>query len=48
MPRHALGFGRSRETVARTLAGFRPQRIAVLHGSTLLIKNVAALQELAA
>ena len=41
-------IGMSRGTVTHTLADFRKQRIAVLHGSTLLIKNVAALQELAA
>jgi len=41
-------IGMSRGTVTHTLADFRKQHIAVLHGSTLLIKNVAALQELAA
>jgi CRP/FNR family transcriptional regulator, cyclic AMP receptor protein len=40
-------IGMSRETVTRTLADFRKQRIAVLHGSTLLIQNMPALQELA-
>jgi CRP/FNR family cyclic AMP-dependent transcriptional regulator len=40
-------IGMSRETVARTLADFRKQRIAVLHGSTLLIQDMPALQELA-
>jgi len=36
----------SRETVTRTLADFRKQRFAALHGSTLLIQNVAALKQL--
>ena len=40
-------IGMSRETVTRTLAGFRKQRIANLHGSTLLIQNMAAIQKLA-
>jgi len=40
-------IGMSRETVTRTLADFRKQHIAVLHGSTLLIQNTPALQELA-
>ena len=40
-------IGRSRETVTRTLADFRQQNIAVLHGSTLLIQNLPALQQLA-
>jgi CRP/FNR family cyclic AMP-dependent transcriptional regulator len=40
-------IGMSRETVTRTLADFRKQHIAVLHGSTLLIQNVSALQQLA-
>ena len=40
-------IGMSRETVTRTLADFRKQRIAELHGSTLLIQNAPALQELA-
>jgi hypothetical protein len=37
----------SRETVTRTLATFRKQRIAELHGSTLLIQNMAAIHKLA-
>jgi CRP/FNR family transcriptional regulator, cyclic AMP receptor protein len=41
-------IGMSRETVTRTLADFRKQHIAVLHGSTLLIQNMPALQKLAA
>jgi CRP/FNR family transcriptional regulator len=41
-------IGMSRETVTRTLADFRKQRFASLHGSTLLIQNLAALEELAA
>ena len=40
-------IGMSRETVTRTLADFRKQRIAELHGSTLLIQNPPALQKLA-
>ena len=40
-------IGMSRETVTRTLADFRKRRIAELHGSTLLIENTPALQELA-
>jgi CRP/FNR family transcriptional regulator, cyclic AMP receptor protein len=40
-------IGMSRETVTRTLTDFRKQHIAELHGSTLLIKNTPALQELA-
>jgi CRP/FNR family transcriptional regulator len=41
-------IGMSRETVTRTLSNFRQQRIADLHGSTLLIRNMSAIQELAA
>lgn len=40
-------IGMSRETVTRTLADFRKRRIAELHGSTLMIENTLALQELA-
>ena len=40
-------IGMSRKTVTRTLADFRKQHIAELHGSTLLIQNTPALQELA-
>jgi CRP/FNR family transcriptional regulator, cyclic AMP receptor protein len=40
-------IGMSRETVTRTLANFRQQRIAKLHGSTLLIQNMSAIQKLA-
>ncbi len=40
-------IGMSRETVTRTLADFRKQGIAKLHGSTLLIQNPPALQKLA-
>lgn len=40
-------IGMSRETVTRTLADFRKQHIAELHGATLLIENTPALQELA-
>ena len=40
-------IGMSRETVTRTLANFRKQRIAELHGSTLRIQNMSAIQKLA-
>jgi CRP/FNR family transcriptional regulator, cyclic AMP receptor protein len=40
-------IGMSRETVTRTLANFRKQRTAELHGSTLLIQNMSAIQKLA-
>ena len=40
-------IGMSRETVTRTLANFRKQQIAELHGSTLLIQNLPAIQKLA-
>ena len=40
-------IGMSRETVTRTLSNFRKQRIAELHGSTLLIRNMPAIQSLA-
>ena len=40
-------IGMSRETVTRTLANFRQQRIAELHGSTLRIQNLSAIQKLA-
>jgi CRP/FNR family transcriptional regulator, cyclic AMP receptor protein len=40
-------IGMSRETVTRTLAAFRKQHIAELHGSTLLIQNISAIQHLA-
>jgi CRP/FNR family cyclic AMP-dependent transcriptional regulator len=40
-------IGMSRETVTRTLATFRKQRIAELHGSSLLIQDMSAVQKLA-
>ncbi len=40
-------IGMSRETVTRTLANFRKQHIAEIHGSTLLIQNLPAIQKLA-
>ena len=40
-------IGMSRETVTRTLTDFRKRHIAEFHGSTLLIQNSSALQELA-
>lgn len=40
-------IGMSRETVTRTLATFRKQNIAELHGSTLLIQNMTAIHKLA-
>ncbi len=39
-------IGTSRETVTRTLSQFKKQRILELTGSTLLIRNKAALQNL--
>ena len=39
-------IGTSRETVTRTLAAFRKKQIAVLKGSTLLIKNKPILERL--
>ncbi len=39
-------IGTSRETVTRTLADFRRKQIAVLKGSTLLIRNKPALERL--
>jgi len=40
-------IGMSRETVTRTFATLRKQNIADLHGSTLLIQNMAAIHKLA-
>ncbi len=40
-------IGMSRETVTRTLASFRKQGIAELHGSTLLIQNMSVIHQLA-
>ena len=40
-------IGMSRETVTRTLGNFRKQRIANIHGSTLRILNMSAIQKLA-
>jgi CRP/FNR family transcriptional regulator len=40
-------IGTSRETVTRTLGEFRKQRYAELAGSTLIIRNKAALEKLA-
>jgi len=39
-------IGTSRETVTRTLADFRKKQIAVLKGSTLMIRNKPALERL--
>ena len=39
-------IGTSRETVTRTLAEFRKKQIAVLKGSTLMIRNKMALERL--
>jgi CRP/FNR family cyclic AMP-dependent transcriptional regulator len=41
-------IGTSRETVTRTLSGFKKQRIIELMGSTLLVRNRPALESLAA
>ena len=40
-------IGTSRETVTRTLSEFKRQRLLELNGSTLLIKNKAALEKMA-
>jgi CRP/FNR family transcriptional regulator, cyclic AMP receptor protein len=40
-------IGSSRETVTRTLGEFKKQRYAELRGSTLIIRNTAALAKLA-
>jgi CRP/FNR family transcriptional regulator len=40
-------IGMSRVTVTHTLANFRQQRIAKIHGSTLVIQNMFAIQKLA-
>jgi CRP/FNR family cyclic AMP-dependent transcriptional regulator len=40
-------IGMSRETVTRTLADFRKRHIAELHGSTLRIQDMPALEHLA-
>src|ERR1019366_6969383 len=49
LPHDEIGqiIGMSRETVPRTLANFRKQHIAEIHGSTLLIQNMPAIQKLA-
>jgi len=39
-------IGTSRETVTRLLGSFRKKQIAILRGSTLLIKNKAGLEKL--
>jgi CRP/FNR family transcriptional regulator len=39
-------IGTSRETVTRVLGEFRDKQLAQLRGSTLLIKNKAALEKL--
>jgi len=41
-------IGTSRETVTRTLTHFRTKRLAALRGSTLVISNRAALEDLVA
>jgi len=41
-------IGCSRESVTRTLSDFKRQKLAELHGSTLLVWNMAALESLAA
>jgi len=40
-------IGTSRETVTRTLSAFKRQRMIELNGSTLVLRNKAALQSLA-
>jgi CRP/FNR family transcriptional regulator, cyclic AMP receptor protein len=44
----AQRIGCSRETVSRTLSGFKRQRLVELNGATLLVHNRAALENLAA
>lgn len=44
----AQRIGCSRETVSRTLSGFKRQRLVELQGATLLVHNKAALENLAA
>jgi CRP/FNR family cyclic AMP-dependent transcriptional regulator len=44
----AQRIGCSRETVSRTLSGFKRQRLVELNGATLLVHNKAALEDLAA
>ncbi|MBZ5719523.1 MAG: Crp/Fnr family transcriptional regulator [Acidobacteriia bacterium] len=41
-------IGSSRETVTRTLGDFKKHSVIELHGSALLIRNLSALQKLAA
>jgi CRP/FNR family transcriptional regulator len=41
-------IGTSRETVTRTLAEFKKNHVAELKGSTLIIRNKAALERLVA
>lgn len=41
-------IGTSRETVSRTLAEFKKNHVAELKGSTLIIRNKAALETLVA
>jgi CRP-like cAMP-binding protein len=39
-------IGTSRETVTRTLSQFKKQRVLELSGSTLIIRNRAALEQM--
>jgi len=41
-------IGCSRETVSRTLGEFKRQRLVEVNGSTLVLRDIAALEELAA
>jgi CRP/FNR family transcriptional regulator, cyclic AMP receptor protein len=41
-------IGSSRETVTRSLADFKKRRVLELNGSTLLVRNITALESLAA
>ena len=41
-------IGTTRETVSRTLGDFKNRRLVALHGSTLMISNVAGLQRMGA
>jgi CRP-like cAMP-binding protein len=41
-------IGTSRETVTRTLSEFKKHRVLELNGSTLVIRNKAALEKMVA
>jgi len=39
-------IGSTRETVTRTLSDFKSKRLVTIHGSTMTIRNMAALEEM--